>query len=53
MLEVAGLDAGYGNVQVLHGLDLAVAGGEVLCLMGRNGAGKSTALKAIMGLVRP
>jgi len=52
MLEVAGLDAGYGNVQVLHGLDLAVAGGEVLCLMGRNGAGKSTALKAIMGLVR-
>ncbi|HMQ91980.1 MAG TPA: ABC transporter ATP-binding protein [Amaricoccus sp.] len=53
MLEVAGLDAGYGNVQVLHGLDLAVAGGEVLCLMGRNGAGKSTALKAIMGLVPP
>ena len=53
MQEVAGLDAGYGNVQVLHGLDLAVAGGEVLCLMGRNGAGKSTALKAIMGLVRP
>lgn len=53
MLEVAGLDAGYGKVQVLHGLGLAVVGGEVLCLMGRNGAGKSTALKAIMGLVRP
>ena len=46
------LDAGYGPVQVLRGLSLAVAPGEVLCLMGRNGAGKSTALKAIMGLVR-
>ncbi len=53
MLQVEGLDAGYGNVQVLHGLDLAVASGEVLCLMGRNGAGKSTALRAIMGLVAP
>ena len=38
-------------VRVLRGLTLAVAPGEVLCLMGRNGAGKSTALKAIMGLV--
>ena len=52
MLAVAALDAGYGAVQVLRGLTLAVAAGEVLCLMGRNGAGKSTALKAIMGLVR-
>ena len=50
-LRIESLDAGYGPVQVLRGLTLAVAAGEVLCLMGRNGAGKSTALKAIMGLV--
>ncbi|MFO1142679.1 MAG: ABC transporter ATP-binding protein [Amaricoccus sp.] len=53
MLAVNALDAGYGDIQVLRGLSLAVAAGEVLCLMGRNGVGKSTALKAIMGLVRP
>ena len=41
-LAVDNLDAGYGAVQVLRGLTLAVAAGEVLCLMGRNGAGKST-----------
>ena len=53
-LEVDNLDAGYGPVQVLRGLSLTVAPGEVLCLMGRNGAGKSTALKAVMGLaLRP
>jgi branched-chain amino acid transport system ATP-binding protein len=51
-LTVASLDAGYGPVRVLRGLSLALGPGEVLCLMGRNGAGKSTALKAIMGLVR-
>ena len=51
-LTVTNLHAGYGPVAVLRGIDLAVAPGEVLCLMGRNGAGKSTALKAIMGLVR-
>ena len=53
MLAVDALDAGYGDVQVLRGLSLAIEAGEVLCLMGRNGAGKSTALKAIIGLVRP
>ena len=51
-LTVRDLHAGYGAVAVLHGVDLTVAPGEVLCLMGRNGAGKSTTLKAIMGLVR-
>ena len=51
-LSVRDLHAGYGPVAVLRGMDLAVAAGEVLCLMGRNGAGKSTTLKAIMGLVR-
>lgn len=50
-LTVSALEAGYGPVRVLRGLSLAVGPGEVLCLMGRNGAGKSTALKAIMGLV--
>jgi branched-chain amino acid transport system ATP-binding protein len=53
LLTVSGLDCFYGEVQVLHGLELALHRGEVLCLMGRNGAGKTTTLKAIMGLVRP
>ncbi len=53
MLEVRGIDCFYGKVQVLRGLSLGVSQGEVLCLLGRNGAGKTTALKAIMGLVRP
>ena len=51
ILAVENLHAGYGATPVLRGLSLAVDAGEVLCLMGRNGAGKSTALKAIMGLV--
>jgi branched-chain amino acid transport system ATP-binding protein len=51
MLKVDAIDAGYGAVQVLRGLTFDVGKGEVLCLMGRNGAGKSTALKAVMGLV--
>ena len=53
MLEVRGLRAGYGRAQVLFDLDLEVRAGEVVALLGRNGAGKSTTLKAIMGLVRP
>jgi len=53
LLTVSGLDCFYGEVQVLHGLELALRKGEVLCLTGRNGAGKTTTLKAIMGLVRP
>ncbi|HEV2502483.1 MAG TPA: ABC transporter ATP-binding protein [Mesorhizobium sp.] len=51
LLTIKGLDCFYGEVQVLHGLDLALNKGEVLCLLGRNGAGKTTTLKAIMGLV--
>ncbi len=51
MLTLEGVDAGYGQVQVLRALSVEARAGEVLCLMGRNGAGKSTALKAIMGLV--
>ncbi|WP_457649170.1 ABC transporter ATP-binding protein [Profundibacter sp.] len=51
MLELRDINAAYGKVQVLHGLSLNVAAGEILCLLGRNGAGKSTTMKAIMGLV--
>ncbi len=53
MLEVQALSAAYGKAQVLFGLDFAARGGEVLVLLGRNGAGKSTALKRIMGLLPP
>jgi branched-chain amino acid transport system ATP-binding protein len=52
-LRLDRIDCYYGNVQVLRGVSLALAPGEVLCLLGRNGAGKTTTLKAIMGLVRP
>jgi branched-chain amino acid transport system ATP-binding protein len=51
LLEVAGLNAWYGAAQVLFEVDLAVRPGEVLALMGRNGAGKSSLLKALMGLM--
>jgi len=50
-LTISGLDAYYGEVQVLRGFELTLKKGEVLCLLGRNGAGKTTALKSIMGLV--
>jgi branched-chain amino acid transport system ATP-binding protein len=53
MLQVERLDCFYGSVQVLRDFALQLGRGEVLCLLGRNGAGKTTALKAIMGLVRP
>jgi len=52
MLQVRDLTAGYGSGDVLHGLALDLGPGEVLGLLGRNGAGKTTALKAVMGLVR-
>jgi branched-chain amino acid transport system ATP-binding protein len=51
MLEVRGLEAWYGESHVLHGVDLDVADGEIVTLLGRNGAGKSTTIKAIMGVV--
>ncbi len=51
MLEVAGLNAWYDESHVLHGLDFEVREGEVVTLLGRNGAGKTTALKSIMGLM--
>jgi branched-chain amino acid transport system ATP-binding protein len=53
VLEVEGLRAGYGPAEILFGVSLKLARGEVAALMGRNGAGKSTTLKAIMALVPP
>ncbi len=53
MLSVSDLHAYYGRAHILHGLSLEAAAGEVVALLGRNGAGKSTAIKAIMGLVPP
>jgi branched-chain amino acid transport system ATP-binding protein len=51
MLELRGVHAAYGRSHVLHGVSLAAGRGEVVSLLGRNGAGKSTTLKAIAGLV--
>jgi ABC-type branched-subunit amino acid transport system ATPase component len=52
-LRVRGLDAGYGGVQVLFGLDLDVAPGEAVAVLGSNGAGKTTLLRAVSGLLTP
>ena len=52
MLELRGVRAGYGRIEVLHGLDLTVGEGEIVTIIGANGAGKSTLLKAISGVVR-
>ena len=51
MLEVRGLEAGYGEARVLFGVDLDVGDGEVVTLLGRNGMGKTTTVNAIAGLV--
>jgi len=51
MLHVQGLNAFYGKSHVLHGVDFQVGDGEILALLGRNGSGRSTTAKAIMGLV--
>ena len=53
MLEVRGLVAGYGRAQILFDLALEAKAGEVVVLIGRNGAGKSTTLKTFAGLIRP
>ncbi len=51
LLEVVDLSAGYGPIQVLHGISLTVDAGEVVVVLGANGAGKTTTLRAISGLV--
>ena len=53
MLEVKGLRVAYGGIQAVKGIDLTVAQGELVTLIGANGAGKSTTLKALAGLLRP
>lgn len=51
MLELQGVNSGYGAAQVLRDLSLRVEAGEILCLLGRNGAGKTTTMQTIMGLL--
>jgi branched-chain amino acid transport system ATP-binding protein len=53
VLELRRVRAGYGQIEVLHGVDLAVSTGQVLALLGPNGAGKSTTLKVASGQVEP
>ena len=53
LLDVRGVHAGYGAAEVLFGVDLAVAPGEIVGVLGRNGMGKTTLVRTIMGLLRP
>jgi len=53
LIKVSGLHVAYGNVTVLHGVDVEAAQGEVLSIIGANGAGKTTLLKTIAGILRP
>ena len=53
ILEIEDLVAGYGQSQVLKGLSLNLAEGEILALLGRNGMGKTTLLRCLMGLIAP
>ena len=52
LLEVEGLEVRYGGIRAVKGIDLAVEEGELVCLIGANGAGKSSTLRAIVGLTR-
>lgn len=53
LIEVRGLHTFYGNSHVLHGVDLQIAPGETLALLGRNGVGKSTTIRSLLGLTPP
>ena len=53
MLSIKNLEAGYGKVQVLHGISMEVPKGKVVTLIGSNGAGKTTTMRAISGMIKP
>ncbi|HLJ95925.1 MAG TPA: urea ABC transporter ATP-binding subunit UrtE [Gemmataceae bacterium] len=53
MLRIEQLQVSYGETQILRDVDLEVGPGQIVCLMGRNGVGKTTLLKSVMGLLRP
>ncbi len=53
MLSIKNLEAGYGKVQVLHGISMEVPKGKVVTLIGSNGAGKTTTMRAISGMIAP
>ncbi|MFB2969837.1 urea ABC transporter ATP-binding subunit UrtE [Aerosakkonema sp. BLCC-F183] len=53
MLHVSGLNVYYGESHILRNVDLSISSGEMVCLIGRNGVGKTTLLKTIMGLLKP
>lgn len=53
MLEIRGLTVAYGRTTAVHDIDIAVAQGQAVCLIGANGAGKTTVMRAVSGLVRP
>ena len=53
MLEIRGLNTYYGESHILRDVDLRVLAGEMVCLIGRNGVGKTTLLKSLIGLLKP
>ena len=53
MLKVQGLVSGYGKVQIIRGVDIEISSGEIVSIIGRNGVGKTTLMKTIMGAIRP
>lgn len=53
LMELSGIEVTYGAAKALNGIDLGVASGEIVCLLGGNASGKSTTMKTILGLVRP
>ena len=53
MLTIHNLSAGYGKVQVLHGVSIEVPKGKVVTLIGSNGAGKTTTMRAVSGMIQP
>lgn len=53
ILEIRGLNTYYGESHILRDVDLTVSRGEMVCLIGRNGVGKTTLLKSLIGLLRP